>query len=528
MNDENVTNENIENTPSENPENQTEEITNKESATNENTSDTPVEQVQEEPLAESAEVQPSDATAEAPPVENNDEVKTEETKEEPQAETAQASEEEAQAQTAQASEQSVEATEEKQQIPADEKTEETEKKETAAEPKIQNRFKKYAEIYDELTKKYEDNERIEVEVQDRIRGGLRVIYKNVPLFLPASHFSLKRNPSEQELKDSIGKTLTVEIHEIQEYDEGRKAVIVSRKKQLIDEFWNNIKVGDIVEGKVSSIASFGVFLDLGGVEGLIHISRLSNTHVQDPNEFVKKGDILKAKVVELDREKNRIALNHKILEPSPWDTVEEDFPAGSIHKGIVKRLTDFGAYIEFKPGLDGLLRTQELSWTKRIKHPSDILEQNQEIEVKVLSASSEKRTIALSYKQTKENPWPTMHEKYPINAEFDGTVFQVIPQGMIVTIDEEVDGFMPRSKMKKVLQGNRIPYKSGEKIRVSIVDIAPEDESLILAPVVSEEEIRAKRKKKSSKSDAPKIKDSGISLADMIPEEAKKGLIDSM
>jgi small subunit ribosomal protein S1 len=410
---------------------------------------------------------------------------------------------------------------------AEEKTQE-EKKEETTEPKIQNRFKKYAEIYDELTKKYEDKERIEVEVQDRIRGGLRVIYKNVPLFLPASHFSLKRNPSEKELKDSIGKKLTVEIHEIQEYDEGRKAVIVSRKKQLIDEFWNNINVGDIVEGKVSSIASFGVFLDLGGVEGLIHISRLSHTHVEDPAQFVKKGDILKAKVVELDREKNRIALNHKELEPSPWDTVEEDFPVGSIQKGIVKRLTDFGAYIEFKPGVDGLLRTQELSWTKRIKHPSDILEQNQEIEVKVMSASSEKRTIALSYKQTKENPWPTMHEKYPINAEFDGTVFQVIPQGMIVTIDEEVDGFMPRSKMKKVLQGNRIPYKAGEKIRVSIVDIAPEDESLILAPVVSEEEIRAKRKKKVSKSDAPKIKDTGISLGDMIPEEAKKGLIDSM
>jgi small subunit ribosomal protein S1 len=384
-------------------------------------------------------------------------------------------------------------------------------------------------VYEELAQKKETKEKIEVEVKDRIRGGLRVIYKNVPLFLPASHFSLRRNPSEQELADSVNKKFMVEIHEIQEYDEGRKAVIVSRKNQLVDEFWNNIKVDDIVEGKVSSIASFGVFLDLGGVEGLIHISRLSHVHVDDPAKFVKKGDILKAKVVELDREKNRIALNHKALEESPWSKIDEEFPVDSIQKGIIRRLTDFGAYIELKPGVDGLLRTPEISWTKRIKRPSDILEPNQEIDVKILAVSTEKKTIALSYKQTTENPWITMHEKYPIESEFEGTVFQVIPQGMIVTINDELDGFMPRSKMKRVLQGNKIPYQVGDKLTVTIVDLVPEDESLILAPKVDEEELRARRKKKSVKADsAPKVKDAGISLGDMIPDEAKKGLIDSL
>jgi len=501
MDNENLTNENI--TPSENTDSSAEEIQKQEQT------DTPVEETKTEVKAEDA---PAPVAEEEPKAEEKTETPKEESKTE---ETSDAPAEETK-------------TEEKTETPKEESKTEEKKSE---EPKTEtvNRFTKYAPVYEELAQKKETKEKIEVEVKDRIRGGLRVIYKNVPLFLPASHFSLRRNPTEQELSDAVSKKFTVEIHEIQEYDEGRKAVIVSRKNQLIDEFWNNIKVDDIVEGRVSSIASFGVFLDLGGVEGLIHISRLSHVHVDDPAKFVKKGDVLKAKVVELDREKNRIALNHKELEESPWSKIDEEFPVDSVQKGIVRRLTDFGAYIELKPGVDGLLRTPEISWTKRIKRPADILEPNQEINVKILAVSTEKKTIALSYKQTTENPWPSMHEKYPIGSEFEGTVFQVIPQGMIVTINDELDGFMPRSKMKRVLQGNKIPYQVGDKLTVSIVDLVPEDESLILAPKVDEEELRARRKKKSGKSDsAPKVKDAGISLGDMIPEEAKKGLIDSL
>ncbi len=511
MDNDNLTNENI--TPSENTESSAEEI-----KKNENT-ETPAEETK-------AEVKAEETPAETPAAETVSETKTEEPKpetpkEEPKADV----QAEEPATEVKAEEKKAEETvsETKTEEPkADAKTEEA-KKETV------NRFTKYAPVYEELAAKKDTKEKIEVEVKDRIRGGLRVIYKNVPLFLPASHFSLRRNPSEKELSDSVSQKFLVEIHEIQEYDEGRKAVIVSRKNQLVDEFWNNIHVDDIVEGRVSSIASFGVFLDLGGVEGLIHISRLSHIHVDDPSKFVKKGDTLKAKVVELDREKNRIALNHKELEESPWSKIDEEFPVDTVQKGIVRRLTDFGAYIELKPGVDGLLRTPEISWTKRVKRPADILKPNQEIDVKILAVSTEKKTIALSYKQTTENPWPAMHEKYPIGSEFEGTVFQVIPQGMIVTINDELDGFMPRSKMKRVLQGNKIPFQVGDKLTVSIVDLVPDDESLILAPKVDEEELRARHQKKAARTDSsPKIKDGGISLGDMINDEAKKGLIDSL
>ncbi|MDP2366487.1 MAG: S1 RNA-binding domain-containing protein, partial [Ignavibacteria bacterium] len=302
---------------------------------------------------------------------------------------------------------------------------------------------KFEAVYLELLQIKENNETIEVEIKGRIRGGLRAIYKEMPLFLPASHFSLKRTPTEQELTDAAGKTMVVQVHELQEYDEGRKAVIVSRKHLLPEEFWTKLSVGDIIEGIVSSIATFGVFVDLGGVEGLIHISRLSQVHVDDPNKFMKKGDSVKAVVVELDRTKNRIALSRKELEESPWKDVENLFLVGTQYTGIVRRLTDFGAYIELKPGVDGLLRTPEISWTKRIKKPSDVLKAGSKIPVEILSVSEEKQTVSLSYKKTQPNPWHQLVDKYPVGTEYQGVVSQVMPQGCIIAINDEVDGFMP-------------------------------------------------------------------------------------
>jgi small subunit ribosomal protein S1 len=314
-----------------------------------------------------------------------------------------------------------------------------------------------------------------------------VNYKDIPMFLPASHFQLKRTPTEQELQEAAGKKLEVLVHEVQEYDEGKKAVIVSRKKILLEEFWNKISIGDIVEGKVSSVAGFGIFVDIGGVEGLVHISRLSKIHVDDPSRLYKKGDILNVVIIEIDKEKNRIALSRKELEESPWKNSEQLFPMGTQHKGLVRRLTDFGAYIELKPGVDGLLRASELSWTKRIKQPSDILTVGQELPVEILSISEEKQTVSLSYKNTLPNPWQQMAERFPIGSEIQGTVMQVMPQGAIISISEDVDGFMPRSKMRGVLRGKKIPYQSGDKIDVVVADLNVEEESLILAPKASEE-----------------------------------------
>mgnify|MGYP006291074745 CR=1 FL=1 len=383
------------------------------------------------------------------------------------------------------------------------------KEETKAKPKEEDPSK-FDELFAELKEKKENNETITVHVIKRIRGGLRVEHKDMPMFLPASHFTLKRNPSEEEIRDVLGQDLEVHVHELSEEAETkRKTVIVTRKHILEEEFWGKLTVGERVEGVVSSIAPFGVFLDLGGIEGLIHISRLSQSHIDHPKDIVKKGEKLKAIVVDLNREKQRIALSTKELEDSPWEDVEDDFPKGTSHKGIVKRLTDFGAYVELKPGVDGLLRTNEISWTKRIRKPADVLSVGDEIEVEVLNSSAAKRTASLSLKRTQENPWPKLKEEYPIGTKLKATVKQIMPQGVVLSLNEDVDGFMPRSKMKDIIKGKKIPLNPGQEIEITIADLVPDKESLIFAPVIDEslkEELKQQDRRKSQK---PKATEEG-------------------
>lgn len=390
---------------------------------------------------------------------------------------------------------------------------------------------KLDEAFEELKKIKEAGEPLKVFVKSRIRSGLRVTYKDLPIFLPASHFGIKRTPSEEQLQEVVGKELDVYIHEIQEDESGRRAVIVSRKKIAEDKFWDSINEGDIVKGPVSSIASFGVFVDLGGIEGLIHISRLSQVHVDDPKKFVKKGEMIEAKVVDVDREKKRIALSKKALEKSPWKNVEEEFPVGTKVKGIVRRIADFGAYIELKPGVDGLLRTSEISWTERIKTPASVFKKNQEIEAEVINVSEDKEIVGLSYKRTQPNPWPELKNRLPQGTETSGKVKQVMSQGAIVSIEDSIDGFMPRSKMRPIMRGKNIPFKPGDEIDVVIADLVPEKESLILAPKVDEGAMGRGGEQRGGKkfaSASSTENSTSFALGDMLSEEQRKELINKM
>jgi small subunit ribosomal protein S1 len=416
------------------------------------------------------------------------------------------------------------------------------------EPKQQSpeEIEKAEKTFAEIKSLKESNSSIEVKVIGRIRGGLRVVYNGFPMFLPASHFSLKRNPSEDELQEAVGNVFKVYIHEIQEEENGKRAVIVSRKDILTSNFWEHIVVGEKIEGKVSSVASFGVFVDLGGVEGLIHISRLSQIHINNPAELFKKGDAIEAMVVDIDREKNKIALSRKELEDSPWKNLEQEISSGSIVTGIVRRLTDFGAYIELKPGVDGLLRTNEISWTKRVKKPADVLTAGQEINVAVMSVSEEKQTVSLSLRRIEENPWPSLIEKYPIGKEIEAVIAQVVNQGAVLSINDEVDGFMPRSKMRDVMKGKKIPYNVGDKVNVKISDIIPDDETVILEPVVDEailaqrkaarenrdnrdnRESREPRSNRANVNPMQQASQPSVSLLDMLSEKEKDKLINSM
>lgn len=321
------------------------------------------------------------------------------------------------------------------------------------------------------------------KVEDRVKGGLKLSYEGIPLFLPTSHFSLKSNPTEDELIQSVGDLLEVEILEINEdVPSHKRNIIVSRKRLLENNFWNEIKEGQVIEGPVTSVTTFGIFIDIGGFEGLVHISRLSRKRVDSTKSFAKVGDKFKAVVIEVDKEKKRIGLSISDLEPSLWDGIAEKYPVNSVQKAVVKRLVDFGAFVELPDGIEGLIRNIDLSWTKRINNPKDILSIGQTIDVQVMSVNADKEMLSLSYKHTQPNPWIELEQKIKVGDEKIGIVKQVKPEGAVVTIEQEFDGFIPKSRMRNLLQGKKAPFKKGDSIEVVVADFIPAQQSLILEP----------------------------------------------
>ncbi len=400
----------------------------------------------------------------------------------------------------------------------------------SAEQKRRTKRSRLLQSFAEIKKAFEKGQPIEVYVYSRVRGGLRVYYKEAPLFLPASHYHLKKSPTDEELLEVVGKKLMVKVHEVQEYDEGSMAVIVSRKKLLEDEFWNSLKVGQTVEGKISSIANFGVFIDLEGAEGLIHVSNLAPYRIDNLKEHFKLGDVLQAVIVEVNKEEKRIGLSRKEFVDASWDVSPEKYAVGTQHTGVVRRILEFGAFVELEPSVEGLLRTSEISWTKRIRRPSELIKVGDQVTVLVTGFNAEKRMISLSMKRLTENPWQALREKYPVHSVFEGTIKQVVPQGCVISINDELDGFLPRSKMKRLLKGNKIPFRSGDKLKVEVADIVPEDESLILGVVHEESEHNSPQKKSQQqpKNLESKPLNTGISIMDMLSDDDKQNLIKSL
>lgn len=379
----------------------------------------------------------------------------------------------------------------KQEISAENTETKTEKKRIEIDP----------EVLAELKTHMENKQPIIAKVEDRVRGGLKLNYKGVALFLPISHYDIKPNPTEEELIRLVGDVVEVQVLEVNDdVPSHRRNIIVSRKMVLENKFWEQIKVGDIVSGPISSITTFGIFVDVGGVEGLIHTSRLTRKGKANPKDFGKKGDILTAKVVEVDKERKRIGLSLAELEPNVWDNINEHFPVGSTTTVKVKRFVDFGAFVELKNGVQGLIRNTELSWTKRVNHPEEILKIDQEIEAQVISINPEKELINLSYRATQPNPWAEIENNFKPGTEYVATIKQIKPLGAVVEITENLDGFMPRSKMKPLMKGNKIPFKKGDKIDVIISEVVAQQQSIILEPKVNEEIVDTKpRREKETK-----------------------------
>ena len=271
-----------------------------------------------------------------------------------------------------------------------------------------------------------------------------------------------------------------------EYDEERKRVSLGLK-QLTPHPWDDVEIkypmGNIVKGKVVSLTNYGCFIELEpGIEGLIHVSEISWTkHIKNPSEQYSMGDTVEAKVLSIDADERKISLGAKQLMPDPWDEIEEKFKVGSVQKGKIQNLTQFGAFVELEEGIDGLIHVSDLSWTKIIKHPKEVVEKSQEVEVRILEVSRENRRISLGYRQVQDDPWPEIVEYYDAGKEVSGQIIRVLEKGIIIQLEMDVEGIIPFGKMSKrdrrAMAGQ---YEIGANLSGIVMKVSPEDKKVIL------------------------------------------------
>jgi len=339
--------------------------------------------------------------------------------------------------------------------------------------KLSKRKADRARGWEQILKTKREGDIIEGRGMRKIKGGLLVDI-GVPVFMPASQVDIRR-PGD--IGDFIGKTVRAVILKI---DEERRNIVVSRRKLIELERENakkslltSIKEGDVVRGTVTNLADFGAFVDLGGLDGLLHITDMSWGRVNHPSEIVKVGDTIEVKILKIDHEKEKVALGLKQKEASPWETIEEKYPINARVRGKVVNLVTYGAFVQLEDGIEGLVHVSEMSWTKRINHPSEVVQIGQEIDVVVLDINREKQEISLGIKQTELNPWELVSQKYPAGTIIDGTVRNLANYGAFVEIEPGIDGLLHVSDMswtEKVSHPNE-KYKKGDKVQCVVLDI---------------------------------------------------------
>jgi small subunit ribosomal protein S1 len=330
--------------------------------------------------------------------------------------------------------------------------------------------------WERVTSQCKEGDVVAGAVTRKIKGGLLVDI-GVNVFLPASQVDIRR-PGD--IADYIGKTIQCKILKI---DETRRNIVVSRRK-LIEEqreemkraLLSEIKVGDVRRGMVKNIADFGAFVDLGGIDGLLHITDMSWGRIGHPSEMVNIDQEIDVKVLHVDYDKEKIALGLKQLTPSPWDRVPEKYPVGTRVKGEVVNVMSYGAFVKLEEGIEGLVHISEMSWTKRINHPNELVHVSDEVEVVVLALNKEKQEISLGMKQTLANPWDQVAAKYPPGTIVKGVVRNLTNYGAFVELEEGIDGLLHVSDMswtRKIGHPNELIEKAQElECQVLTVDQA--------------------------------------------------------
>ena len=337
-------------------------------------------------------------------------------------------------------------------------------------------------VWEDIKKAYDADETVEGVIMNRVKGGFSVDI-GVQAFLPGSQADLRpiRN-----LDDMVGKTFEFKILK---YNRKRSNIVLSRRVILEKEREEkrsatlaSISEGSVVDGIVKNITEYGVFVDLGGVDGLLHITDISWGRVKHPSEMFTMGDEITVKVLNLDLEKERVSLGMKQLTVDPWSIAAEKYAVNSRVTGVVVSLTDYGAFVELEEGIEGLIHVSEMSWTRKIRHPSKVVSVGEEIEAVVLDIKPENRRISLGMKQVVPNPWDVIAEKYPLGTTIEGKIKNITDFGLFIGIDEGIDGLVHISDIswiKRIKHPSEL-FKKGDVVQAIVLDIEKENERFSL------------------------------------------------
>lgn len=342
---------------------------------------------------------------------------------------------------------------------------------------------KRVQLLDSLEDILENETTIKGRIVKRIKGGYNVDLDGLEAFLPGSHVDLRPVPDMDAL---VGQEFDFRILKI---NRRRSNVIISRRvlleeerESMREELLNTIEEGQVVTGRVKNVTEYGVFIDLGGLDGLLHITDMSWKRIRHPKEMVQVGDELELKVLGFDPDEKKVSLGLKQLIADPWEGINEKYPEGEIFTGKVTNLADYGAFVELGDGVEGLVHISEMSWTRKLRHPSQMVKPGDEVEVKILGIDPERKRISLGMKQVNPNPWDVVADKYPEGTILEAPIKNITEFGLFIGIEDGIDGLIHVSDMswtKKVRHPSEM-FKNGEFVRAKVLTVDKENEKFTL------------------------------------------------
>ncbi len=337
--------------------------------------------------------------------------------------------------------------------------------------------------WDKLEKEFEKGERVDGVIFGRVKGGFTVDLGGAVAFLPGSQVDIRPVRDVQPLMDLAQPFVILKM------DRRRGNIVVSRRAILEETraeqrsgLIQSLAEGQVIDGVVKNITDYGAFVDLGGIDGLLHVTDISYKRVNHPSEVINIGDTVKVQIIRINRETQRISLGMKQLESDPWEGASAKYPIDGNFTGRVTNITEYGAFVELEPGIEGLVHVSEMSWTKKNVHPGKIVSTSQEVEVKILEVDEEKRRISLGLKQAQSNPWTDFAEKHPVGSEVEGEVKNATEFGLFIGLDGDVDGMVHMSDIAWGVSGEEALalHHKGETVKAVVLDVDVEKERISL------------------------------------------------